>query len=170
MKITSSEPKDNLGRSGKGIDYLSESQGQRMAKEIQKSRYAMGNVIMKDLFKIIREYEKLPYESYERKRPKHQPTNSYFYLARQIAKCTMRADALNSHVYPVGTEITATEWIPTSQVCSTDDSKLKEFLVDKTLSQICFTDEDESKGIIFDEFSTEEDESECVHKNINKQK
>ena len=36
--------------------------------------------------------------------------------------------------------------------------------------QICSKDEDESKGIIVDECSTGEDESECVHKNINKQK
>ena len=31
-------------------------------------------------------------------------------------------------------------------------------------------DKDESKGIIVDECSTEEDESEWVHRNINKQK
>ena len=36
--------------------------------------------------------------------------------------------------------------------------------------QIYSTDEEESKGIIVDEFVTEEDESECFHKNINKQK
>ena len=53
---------------------------------------------------------------------------------------------------------------------STDDSKLNEFLVDKTLSQIFSTDEDESKGIIIDECSTEEDKSELIYKNINKQK
>ena len=55
-------------------------------------------------------------------------------------------------------------------VCSTDDSKLKEFLVDKTLSQSCSINKDESKSIIVNECSTEEDESECVHRNINKQK
>ena len=31
-------------------------------------------------------------------------------------------------------------------------------------------DEDESKSIIIDESSTEKVESECVHKNINKEK
>ena len=31
-------------------------------------------------------------------------------------------------------------------------------------------EEDKSKGIIVDECSTEEDESECVHKNIIRQK
>ena len=71
----------------------------------------------------------------------------------------MRYNVLNSHVYPVRTEMTATKKIPTSHVCSTDKGKLKDFLVDQTLSQICSTDEDESKGIIVDECSTEEDES-----------
>ena len=51
-----------------------------------------------------------------------------------------------------------------------DESVLKYFLVDETLSQICSTDEEKSIGIIINECSTEEDESECVHKNINKQK
>ena len=71
----------------------------------------------------------------------------------------MRADVLNSVVYPVRTEITDTKQIPTSHVCSTDESELKEFLVDETLSQICSTDKDESKCIIVEECSTEEDES-----------
>ena len=82
----------------------------------------------------------------------------------------MRADVLNSHVYPSRTETTTTENIPTSHVCSTEESKLKELLVDETLSKICSTNKDESKGIIVDECSTEEDESECVHKNIIRQK
>ena len=60
----------------------------------------------------------------------------------------MRANVLNSKVYPVRTKITATKQILTSHVCSADEIELKEFPVDKILSQICFTDEDESKGII----------------------
>ena len=82
----------------------------------------------------------------------------------------MRYYALNSHVYHVRMEMTVTKNISTSYVCSTDECELKEFLLDETLSQICSTDEDESKGIIVDKFSTEEDESECVYKNIHKQK
>ena len=42
--------------------------------------------------------------------------------------------------------------------------------MDETLSQVCYTDRDVSKGIIVDESSTEERESECVHTNINKEK
>ena len=50
---------------------------------------------MKELSKIIREFEKLLYKIYERRRPIHEPTDSYFYPARQLAKFMMRSDALN---------------------------------------------------------------------------
>ena len=119
---------------------------------------------------IIREFESLHYESYEKKRPKHEPTGSYVYLSRQLVKFMMIYDALNSHGYPVRTEMTATKQIPASRVCSMDQSELIEFPVDENLSKICSTDEDESKGIIFKECSTKDDESECVHRYINKQK
>ena len=36
----------------------------------------MGNVSKKDLSNVIRDFEKLPYESYERKWPKHEFTDS----------------------------------------------------------------------------------------------
>ena len=62
--------------------------------------------------------------------PKHEPTHSYFYPARQLLKCMMRDDALNLHVYPVKTEITA----PSLRVCSTDESDFKEFLVNRIVS------------------------------------
>ena len=71
----------------------------------------------------------------------------------------MRADALNLYVYLVRTEMNNTKYIPTSNVCSTYERKLKEFLFDETLSKICSTDVDESKCIIVDECSTKEDES-----------
>ena len=66
----------------------------------KKARYAIRNVSKKDLSKLIKDFEKLPFESYEKKSPKHEPTDSYFYLARQLAKCMMRADALNWQGYP----------------------------------------------------------------------
>ena len=80
----------------------------------------------------------------------------------------MRADALNLHVYPVGTEMADMKQIPILHVCYVEESELKELLVNKNISQICSTDKDKSKGIIFDECSTEEEESESVHKNIKK--
>ena len=55
-------------------------------------------------------------------------------------------------------------------VCSTDDSESEDFLLEKTVSQFCSTDKDKSKGIIINESSTEESESECVHKNTNHEK
>ena len=72
----------------------------------------------------------------------------------------MRADALNSHVYPVRTKMT----VPSLHVCFTDKSELKEFLFNKTLLQSCFTEEEKSKGINFNDCSTEEDKSECAIK------
>ena len=72
-------------------------------KKCKKVKYAIRNISKKDFSKIIREFDKLPYKSYERIRPKHEPTGSYFYLSRQLDKCMMRADSLNSHVYPVKT-------------------------------------------------------------------
>ena len=82
----------------------------------------------------------------------------------------MRADDLNSDNYPVRMETTFTKQIPTLHVFPTDERELKYFLVDKNLLHICSTEENESKVIIADEFSTKEDEWECVHKNISKQK
>ena len=56
---------------------------------------------MKNLSKIIKEFEKLPNEGCVWKSPTHEPTENYFYLARHLAKCMMIADAFNLHVDPV---------------------------------------------------------------------
>ena len=130
IKITSSESKDNLERSGKWLITPLCLKAKAKPKKYKKARYAIVNVIMKDLSKIIKEFEKLSYESYERKRPKHEPTDTYFYLATHLAKFIMISDSLSSHVYPQRTKITATKPIMTSYVCSTDESKLKDFLVE----------------------------------------
>ena len=45
----------------------------------------------------------------------------------------MRADAVNSHGYPVRTEMTA----PSSHVCSTDEDESEGIIVHETLSQSC---------------------------------
>ena len=99
----------------------------------KKARYAIVNFNKKDLSKIIREFEKLPYESYDKKRPKHESTDSYFYLAIQLAECMTRPDSLKSDNCPVRTEITGTKQILVSNVCSTYDSESEYFLVDNTL-------------------------------------
>ena len=53
--------------------------------------------------------------------------------------------------------MTSTKQILTLLIFSMDESELKEFPVDKTLSQICSAYKDESKGIFVDECSTEEE-------------
>ena len=76
MRITSLDPKDNLGRSGKGLITFLGINAKVRPKKNKKARYAIGNVIMKDLSNIIGELYKLPYKIYERRRPKHEPNYS----------------------------------------------------------------------------------------------
>ena len=128
MIITSSEPKYYLRRSGKGLITSLVLNSRASLNKYKKSRYAITNVSMKDISKIIRESEKLPYKGYVSKRPKHEPTDSYFYLSRQIEKCMVRSYALNSYNDPAIIEMTGTKQIPISHVFSSDESKSKYFL------------------------------------------
>ena len=77
------------------------------SKKKKNKRYAITNFSLKDISNIIKELEKFPYEGYVRNRPKHEPTENYFYLERQLDKCMMRADTFNSHVYPVRNQMTS---------------------------------------------------------------
>ena len=95
--------KEKLEISGKGFIASLGFKAKVRSQKYKNSRYAIGNISKKDPSKSIREFEKLPYESYEKKRPKYEPTDSYFYLARQLVKFMMRDYALNSHGYPVRT-------------------------------------------------------------------
>ena len=60
--------------------------------------------------------------------------------------------------------------IPILHIFSTNESESEEFPLEKRLSQVYSTYKDKSKSIIVDESSRKESESECVHKNINKEK
>ena len=91
---------------------------------------------MKDLSMIFKEFEKLLYKGYVRKRTKHEPTDSYFYLEIQLSKCMMRADSFNSKVDPVRTEMTGMQQVPIWHVCNLDESKSKGIIVDKNLLQV----------------------------------
>ena len=82
-----------------------------MPNKNKKARYAITNVSLKDIYKIMNEYEKFPYKGYVQKITKNKPTDSYFYLARQISKCMVRAGTFNSQVDPVRTEVTITQRI-----------------------------------------------------------
>ena len=81
MRITSSQTKDYLGGPGKGLITSMGLKTVRRRKKKKKERYAINNFIIKDISKIIKEFEDLPYEGYVQKRSKHVPTDSYFYPA-----------------------------------------------------------------------------------------
>ena len=78
MKITLSESKDNLVRSVKGLITSLGIKAKVRPHKYKNSRYAIGNVSKKNKSKIIREFEKLPYKIYDKKRPKHEPNDSSF--------------------------------------------------------------------------------------------
>ena len=65
------------------------------SSKYKKARYAIGNVSEKDPSKIIIEFEEIGKLPYEKKRPKNEPTESYFHITRKLAKYMMRSDNLN---------------------------------------------------------------------------
>ena len=109
MKIKSSEEKYYLEISGKGLITSLGLKTMRRSKKKKKARYYITTVSLKDIYRIIKKFEKLTSEGYVQKRSRQVPTDSYFYLERQLDKCMMR---LNSHVGPVRTQIDSTENIP----------------------------------------------------------
>ena len=76
------------------------------SQKYKKARCAIGNVSKRNLSKTIKEFEKIEKLPYKKKRPKHEPTDSYFHLARQLVKCMIRSDDLNWHDHGGYTEIT----------------------------------------------------------------
>ena len=80
---------------------------------------------MKDISNISKDFEKLPYEGYVQKRPKHDPTDSYFCLERHLANCMIRDDAFNSHIDHLRTDMTGTQYIPISDVFYSDEIESK---------------------------------------------
>ena len=47
-----------------------------ISKKWKKAMYAITNVSLGDLSKIIKDFERLPYKGYVRKVTKHEPTDS----------------------------------------------------------------------------------------------
>ena len=76
MRITSSESKVNLGKSGKGLITSLGLKAKSRPIIYKKVRYDIRNISKKDHLNIIRKFEKLPYDSYERRRSKHEPTDN----------------------------------------------------------------------------------------------
>ena len=70
MKITTSEPKYYLGRSGKGLITSLGIKTIRSLNKIKNSRFAITEVSIQ-FFYIINKFLDLPYEEYVRKRSKH---------------------------------------------------------------------------------------------------
>ena len=58
----------------------------RRPKKIEKARFSITEVSLKDLYKIIKEFKDLPYEGYVGKRYKNMSTDSNFYLERKLCK------------------------------------------------------------------------------------
>ena len=70
MKTISSESKEKLGRSGKGLVTALSLKTKARSKKYKKARYAIRNVSEKELSKIIKEFEKIEKLSYEKRIPK----------------------------------------------------------------------------------------------------
>ena len=94
MKITSSESKGKLERTGKGLMTYLGFKTKARSQNYKKKRYAIGNFSEKGISYIIKEFQKIEKLTYEKKMHKHEPTDCYFYLERQLSKCMMRYDTL----------------------------------------------------------------------------
>ena len=129
MKTTSSEFKGKLERSVKGLVAALDCKTKVRLQNYKKARYSIVNVREKNLSKIIKEFDKIGKLTYEKKRPKHEPTHSYSHLVRQLAKCMMRSDKLNWRDLGSYTEMTA----PSSNVNVTDEDESKEIIVNESL-------------------------------------
>ena len=152
-KFTSSCSKGKLERSGKGlINSLGFKTKNKVAK-IQKARYAIRIISEKDISNIIKDFNKIEKRPHEKKRPKHGPTESYFDLAKHIAKCMMISKSLNWYNHGGYKEMTS----PYSNVYVTNKNKSKHSIVKKDLLQKCSAKEKEL-------CSTKEDESEANKK------
>ena len=121
METTSSESKEKLERSGKGLVTTLDFKTKVRLQKYKKARYAIRNVSKKNLSNIIKEFEKIGKLPYEKKRPKYEPTTSYFHLVRHLVKCMIRSDQLNWHDHSSYAEKTASS----SNVNVTDEDESK---------------------------------------------
>ena len=78
----------------------------RRSNKNKKERYDITNVSLKDIYKIVKEFEDLPYGGYMRKRSKHVRTESYSYLAWQLDTCMLRS---NMRVVPIRAQMINTQ-------------------------------------------------------------
>ena len=100
------------------------------SKKLKKKRFDITNVSLKEFSKIIKEFEDYTYEGYARNSSKHMPTDSYFYLSRNIENCMM---IFNMGVVSIRTQMTSTQKmnnskritqnIPNLHFCSSNESE-----------------------------------------------
>ena len=140
MKIKSSYSKGTLEISGKGLITYLGFNTKAMPQKYKKSRYAIVNVSKKYLSKIDKEFDKFEKSPYEKKRPKHEPTDSYFYLARQLVKCMMISNNLNWNNHSGYTEMT----VQSLNVNVMDKDESKCIIMHENLSENGSTDVSES--------------------------
>ena len=86
MKITYSKSKGKLEGSGKGLITFLGFKTKSRSQKYKKERYAIRNVSEKYISNIIKEFEKIEKLPYNKKRPKHEPTDNYSHLERQLCK------------------------------------------------------------------------------------
>ena len=98
----------------------------------------------------------MPYKGCVRKRTKHEPTDSYFYLAIHIVKCMVRSGAFDSHAHHLRREISTTQQIPISHVFDLVNTESKGMLADEKLSRLYSIEKRKSVIVIVDESYTEE--------------
>ena len=75
MKITFSESKGKLERSGKGLITSLGFKTKARFANIQKGKVCHRKCIKKELSKIIKDFEKIKKLPYDKKGPKHEPTD-----------------------------------------------------------------------------------------------
>ena len=108
-------------------------------------------------------FEKLPYE---KKRPKHELTDSYIYLAKHIAKCMMRSDNLNWHDHVGYMEINS----PSLNFNATYKDESKRIIVHKGLLENFSTDVSKSKRNIVKKTLSQNNSADVSEYNIKKLK
>ena len=152
-KITYLEAKEYFVRSGKGLITSMSLNNIIRPKKLKMARFAITNVNLKDISRIIKGFGDFTYDVYVRKWSKHMPTDSYLYLAIQLAKCMMRS---NLHIGPVRMKMNniqnmnnyemSMKNIPISHVYSLGKNKLKRINVntsepESNIVNACYSDE-----------------------------
>ena len=86
MKITSSEPKYYLVSPGKGLITSMGLKAIKRSINVKNAQFAVTEVRINDIYRIIMDFKDVPYEGYVMKRFKHMPNDSYLYLSKTYFK------------------------------------------------------------------------------------